>query len=119
MTPPYSEWPEFPPAMWRDTYATLHMWTQIVGKTRLALAPLENHWWQVALYVTPRGLTTSAMPAGGEGGTRTVAVDFDFLEHRLYVRSSDGDTRTVPLGPRTVADFYAEYRATLRAMGID
>jgi hypothetical protein len=76
------KWPELVLEDWQDTLATVHMWTQIVGKTRLALAPTENHWWQVALYVTPRGLTTSAMPSG----TRTFAVDFDFLDHHLYLR---------------------------------
>ena len=79
------------------------MWTQIVGKTRLTLAPMENHWWQVALYVTPRGLTTSPMAHGD----RTFAVDFDFIEHALWVRAQDGVTRRVALAPRSVADFYA------------
>ncbi|HEV2749616.1 MAG TPA: DUF5996 family protein [Gemmatimonadales bacterium] len=108
-------WPALPLDAWLDTYATLHMWTQIVGKTRLALAPMENHWWQVALYVTPRGLTTSAMPSG----TRTVAVDFDFLDHQLYLRTSDGTTRSIPLVAQSVADFYATYRAALRALDVD
>ena len=108
-------WPALPLDGWRDTYATLHMWTQIVGKTRLALAPAENHWWHVALYVTPRGLTTSAMPYG----TRTFAVDFDFLDHHLYLRSSDGATRAVPLVPQSVADFYQVYREALRALDVD
>src|SRR5712672_2354015 len=111
MTPPLSEWPEFPPAMWRDTYATLHMWMQIVGTTRLALAPMENHWWQVALYVTPRGLTTSPIPSG----TRTFAVDFDFVDHRLTVRTSDGEDRAIPLVSQPVADFYAAYMDTLHS----
>ena len=108
-------WPELPLADWQDTYATLHMWTQIVGKTRLALAPMQNHWWQVTLYVTPRGLTTSAIPHG----TRAFAVDFDFLDHRLLVRTSGGDTRKLPLAARPVADFYAEYMAALRSLGIE
>lgn len=110
-----SAWPPLPLDEWRDTYATLHMWSQIVGKTRLALAPMENHWWQVALYVTPRGLTTSAIPAG----TRTFAVDFDFLDHHLYVRASDGATSAVPLVSQSVADFYAAYVAALRSLGIE
>ena len=97
---------------WRDTCTTLHMWTQIVGKTRLALAPPENHWWHIALYVTPRGLTTSAM----SHGTRTFAADFDFLDHQLYLRTSDGATRAVPLAPRAVADFYTEYLEALRSL---
>jgi hypothetical protein len=91
------------------------MWTQIVGKTRLALAPMENHWWQVALYVTPRGLTTSAMPSG----TRTFSADFDFVDHHLYVRTSDGADRAIALVPRPVADFYAEYMEALRSLDLD
>ena len=108
-------WTALPLDAWRDTYATLHMWTQIVGKTRLALAPMENHWWQVALYVTPRGLTTSAMPYG----MRTLEADFDFLDHQLYVRTSDGVTQAVPLVPQSVADFYAAYRTALRSLDVD
>jgi hypothetical protein len=108
-------WPPLPLAEWEDTRATLHMWTQIVGKTRLALAPMENHWWQVALYVTPRGLTTSAMPFG----TRTVAVDFDFLDHHLYVRTNDDATRAIPLVPQSVADFFAAYLEALRSLGLE
>ena len=112
---PQPIWPELPLAQWQDTYATLHMWTQIVGKTRLALAPMQNHWWQVALYVTPRGLTTSAMPCDG----RSLAADFDFLDHTLWLRMSDGATRALPLVARPVADFYDEYMATLRALGVE
>ena len=108
-------WPALPLAEWRDTYATLHMWSQIVGKTRLALAPMENHWWQIALYVTARGLTTSPMPHGD----RTFAVDFDFLDHALLVRASDGSARSIPLAPRAVAEFYAEYVAMLDTLGLD
>lgn len=107
-------WPALPLAEWRDTLDTLHMWTQIVGKTRLALSPMENHWWQVALYLTPRGLTTSTIP----DGARTFAVDFDFLDHRLSVQTSDGITRTISLAPRSVADFYREYTATLTSLGV-
>ena len=88
-------WPALPLEPWRDTFATLQLWTQIVGKTRLALAPPENHWWHVPLYVTPRGLTTSAMPYGN----RLFSVDFDFLDHRLYLRTSDGTTRSCPSRP--------------------
>jgi hypothetical protein len=108
-------WPPLPLDQWRETYATLHMWTQIVGKTRLALAPMENHWWQVTLYLTPRGLTTSAMPSG----TRTVAADFDFIDHRLYLRASDGAIRDLPLVPQRVADFYAAYMEALRSLDLD
>jgi hypothetical protein len=107
-------WPPLPLDSWRDTYTTLHMWTQVVGKTRLALAPMENHWWQVAMYVTPRGLTTSPMPHG----KRTFAVDFDFLDHELRVTTSDGASRTLPLIPRSVADFYAAYVALLDSLDL-
>jgi hypothetical protein len=95
--------------------ATLHMWIQIVGKTRLGLAPMENHWWQVALYVTPRGLTTSSIPHG----ERTFAVDFDFVEHALWVRADDGAVRRLALAARSVADFYDEYMTVLHSLGLD
>jgi hypothetical protein len=108
-------WPALPLEGWQATYATLHRWMQMVGKTRLALSPMENHWWQVALYVTPRGLTTSPIPYG----SRTFEVSFDFVDHRLVARTSDGDTRSLPLEPRPVADFYADYLALLRALGIE
>ncbi|MDQ3696623.1 MAG: DUF5996 family protein [Gemmatimonadota bacterium] len=114
-TPGPGDWPSLPLNEWKGTCATLHMWTQIVGKTRLALAPMENHWWNVPLYVTPRGLTTSAVPCR----TRTFEATFDFLDHELTVRVSDGGTRAMPLAARSVADFYAEYTAALRALGID
>ncbi|MBN9461979.1 MAG: hypothetical protein J0H00_12245 [Burkholderiales bacterium] len=109
-----SAWPELPFAAWRETFETLHMWMQIVGKTRLALAPMENHWWQVALYVTARGLTTSVIPCEA----RVFSVEFDFLDHRLRVCAADGATRTLALSARPVADFYAEYLGALRSMGI-
>jgi hypothetical protein len=108
-------WPALPFAEWQDTCATLHMWTQIVGKTRLALAPMENHWWQIALYVTPRGLTTSAMPCA----ERTLAVDFDFIDHALWLRASDGASRSLKLFARPVADFYTEYMGALRSLGVE
>jgi hypothetical protein len=91
------------------------MWTQIVGKTRLALTPLENHWWNVPLYVTPRGLSTSPIPIRRE----TFEVEFDFLAHKLSVRTSRGEERSLDLFPRSVADFYAEYMAVLRSLGIE
>jgi hypothetical protein len=91
------------------------MWTQIVGKTRLALAPRQNHWWSVPLYVTSRGLSTSAIPSGG--GT-TFDAEFDFIHHRLTLRTSDGAEARMGLYPRSVADFYQEYRAVLRTLGI-
>ena len=111
-----TRWPDLPLARWADTFATLHMWTQIVGKTRLAHAPMVNHWWQVALYVTPRGLTTSAMPAGD--GARSFAVDFDFIDHRLDVRASDGREATIPLVAQTVSEYYAAYLAALRSIDL-
>ena len=107
-------WPALPLASWRDTYATLHMWMQIVGKTRLALAPMENHWWQVPLYVTPRGLTTSAMPCG----QRNVDVEFDFLQHRLAIRTSDGGENGFALDAYSVADFFARYLDALQSLGV-
>lgn len=114
--PPDDEiWPAIPIAAWSDTYETLHMLTQIVGKTRLALAPMRNHWWQVALYVTPRGLTTSAMPSG----PRTAEVAFDFIDHQVIVRTSDGGLRTIPLAQRSVRDFYLEYFEMLHELGIE
>src|ERR1700716_4615833 len=101
---PPPAWPLLAHAAWSDTQATLHMWTQIVGKTRLALAPMQNHWWQVVLYVTGRGLTTSPIPYDG----RTFDVSFDFTNHKLIARTSEGDIRTIPLVARPVADFYDE-----------
>ncbi len=92
-------WPALPLETWKDTYATLHMWTQIVGKVRLALTPLVNHWWNVPLYVNARGLTTSAIP----WGTGVFKVQFDFLDHRLVLETNDGLVNTLPLGPRSVA----------------
>lgn len=108
-------WPALPLAEWDDTRATLHLWTQIAGKIRLALAPMENHWWQVALYVNARGLTTSAMPyAGG-----VVELTFDFQKHVLRVETSAGESRAIALAPRSVADFYREVMATMRDVGVD
>jgi hypothetical protein len=106
-------WPALPLAEWRDTYATLHMWTQIVGKTRLALAPPENHWWHVTLHVSSCGLTTTPMPCSG----CSLEASFDFLRHRLTLATSDGRSREIALYSRTVADFYREYRAALAALG--
>ena len=95
-------WPVLPLASWRDTCATLHMWTQVVGKIRLALTPLVNHWWNVPLYVTPRGLTTAKMPYGA----RSFELRFDFLAHELVLESSDGIVESLALRPMAVADFY-------------
>ena len=111
-----SVWPPLPYAEWAPTCQTLHRWTQIVGKTRLALEPMVNHWWQVPLYVSARGLTTSAMPYGGRG---VVDVEFDFQAHELVLRTSEGGRRTLPLVPRSVAEVYAEYQAALDALGVE
>ena len=92
-----------------------HMWTQIVGKIRMAHAPLLNHWWQVTLYVSPRGLTTSAVPHR----TGAFEIEFDFVGHRLEVRSSDGGTRSLPLRPMPVAEFYTRVLAMLDQLGIE
>jgi len=113
MTP--EPWPALPLAEWQETKDTLQMWTQVVGKVRLALTPLVNHWWNVPLYVTARGLTTSDMHYQGE----SFEVDFDFIDHQLIVRCSDGATRSLPLAPRTVADFYGEFMALLAGLGIE
>jgi Family of unknown function (DUF5996) len=112
---PDATWPALPQAAWQDTYATLHMWTQIVGKVRLALSPPLNHWWATTLYVNPRGVTTSSIPYG----TRTFEVAFDFLDHTLWIQSSDVARRAMGLYPRSVADFYREFMALLRSLGID
>lgn len=110
-----TDWPPLAFADWEDTCDTLHMWTQIVGKTRMAFAPLENHWWNVPLYVTPRGLVTSSIPYGRE----TFEAEFDFLAHKLLIRTSAGSEHNIRLYPRSVADFYAEYVAALRSLGIE
>ncbi len=108
-------WPALPLDSWKDTYATLHMWTQIVGKIRLRLTPLVNHWWNVPLYVTSRGLTTSRMPYGN----RAFELWFDFIQHRLVLEVSDGTVKTLALGSRSVADFYQEVFAMLRSANIE
>lgn len=106
-------WPSLRVDEWTPTRETLHMWTQIVGKIRLAHAPMVNHWWQVTLYVTPRGLTTSAIPYGSE----VFDIEFDFIDHQLVIRSSTGATRTVRLEPKSVAEFYAETMQALVELG--
>lgn len=108
-------WPSLPYAEWRDTRVTLHLWTQVIGKIRLAQAPMVNHWWQTALYVTARGLTTSPIPCG----LRSFQIDFDFIDHKLIIVSTDGRTASLALEPRSVADFYAEVMARLAALDID
>ena len=107
-------WPALPLEEWRDTYATLHMWTQMVGKTCLALAPPQNHWWQVTLHVTARGLATGPMPYGA----RTFDAEFDFVEHELVLRTGEGAVQKIPLRPRSVAKFYRAYRAALETLGV-
>ena len=108
-------WPALPLEAWKDTHDTLHMWTQIVGKIRLKLTPHLNHWWEVPLYLTSRGLTTTPIPFGD----RTFDVTFDFVDHVLLFQTSEGRTEMIPLRPRSVADFYRDVMATLRTLGID
>jgi len=108
-------WPELDYASWKDSCATLHLWTQIVGKIRLAHEPMLNHWWQVPLYVTARGLTTSAMPRE----SRIFQIDFDFIDHRLRIEVSDGRRDSLALAPCSVADFYGEVMARLRALDLE
>jgi hypothetical protein len=108
-------WPRLAVKDWQETYATLHMWTQIVGHIRMKQTPLVNHWWNTALYLTSRGLTTSPIPYG----TRTFDIDFDFIDHRLFIRTSDGAVKTLALEPRSVADFYREVMDTLRSLAIE
>ena len=108
-------WPSLPYEEWRETLETLHMWTQVVGKVRLAQAPHVNHWWQVPLYVSASGLTTSAVPYGA----RIFQIDFDFVSHRLRVGTGEGDSRELTLAPRTVADFYGEFTAAMSELGLD
>ena len=110
-----SNWPPLPYADWQDSCATLHLWTQIVGKIRLALTVPVNHWWHVPLYVTSRGLTTSPIPYRD----LTFQIDFDFIDHRLRIDLSDGRRDSLALTPRAVADFYAAVMGRLRALGID
>jgi hypothetical protein len=108
-------WPLLPLKDWESTRATLHMWTQMAGKIRLALSPNINHCWGVALYVNSRGLTTSPIPYGDA----SFDMQFDFIDHQLIVTKNDGATRTIELAPKSVADFYAELKAALEALGID
>jgi hypothetical protein len=107
-------WPDLPLSAWSDTYHTLHMWSQIVGKIRLVQTPWINHSWHVTLYVTARGLTSSPIPHG----TRSFTMDFDFISHELAIRSSDGGARTVALEPQTVAAFYARVMSALDALDL-
>jgi hypothetical protein len=108
-------WPELPYAAWRDTLQTVHLWTQVVGKIRLALTPWVNHSWHVPFYVTARGIGTSPIPHGSE----SFEVDFDFIGHRLLVRTSKGDAASFALTPQSVADFYQRVFTSLKGLGID
>ena len=108
-------WPSLPLEEWKDTCATLHMWTQVVGKVRLAQTPLVNHWWNVPLYVSARGLTTTAMPHGD----KFFEMEFDFIGHQLLINSSTGDTATLDLQPMSVATFYAQTMNLLRQLDLE
>jgi hypothetical protein len=110
-----TRWPELPTAAWRDTFATLQLWTQIAGKIRLAKSPWLNHSWHVTLYVTPRGLTTSPIP----DGDRTFQIDFDFIGHILRISTSDGTERQFALVPQSVARFYAAVMTDLKDLGVE
>jgi Family of unknown function (DUF5996) len=112
---PADAWPTLPLDAWSDTCETLHMWTQIVGKTRLALAPMVNHWWHVPLYVSARGLTTTRIPHGEDG----FEVEMDLVAHEVTVETSRGARWSTALRPRSVADFYHDYMSGLRSLGID
>lgn len=113
-SPESGSWPDLPFHEWQDTYATLHMWTQIVGKIRLVQSPWVNHSWHVTLYVTSRGLTTSPIPFGN----RSCQIDFDFIDHQLLISVSDGRLATMALRARPVADFYGELMARLAELGL-
>ncbi len=108
-------WPALAFDSWKDTCSTLHLWTQMVGKVRLGLTPLVNHWWNVPLYVTARGLTTSRIP----DGQRAFELSFDFIGHQLVLQTSDGTVKTMPLAPRSVAEFYGEFKELMRSAGIE
>ena len=112
---PQATWPALPLDSWQDTCATLHMWTQIVGKVRLALAPRVNHWWQVPFYSSARGLTTSLIPYKD----LSFEIEFNFQTHQLTITTSDGRFEAIDLYPRSVADFYETFMATLRVLEID
>ncbi len=111
---PQVPWPELPTAAWRETYETLHLWTQIIGKIRLAREPWLNHSWHVVLYITPRGLTTSPIP----DGSRTFQIELDFIDHALRISTSDGARRQFSLAGHSVASFYAAIIAALAQLGI-
>ena len=107
-------WPELPYDAWKDSCDTLHLWTQIAGKVKLELCPFLNQWWEVALFLTPRGLTTGLIPWQSE----SFSIDFDFISHRLLIELSDGQTKELPLEPRNVAEFYHLFMDALGSLGI-
>ena len=115
VNPTSNEWPTLPFEKWKDTYATLHMWTQIVGKIRLVQTPWVNHSWHTTLYLTSRGLTTSPIPYG----SRTFQIDFDFIDHKLLITTHDGGAKTMTLAPRSVADFYKELFTRLSELDLN
>src|SRR5215216_4519552 len=115
MMKPSSGWPDIPLHEWSESCDTLHRWTQVVGKVRMALTPLVNHWWNVTLYLTSRGLATSPIPHQGS----TFEVILDFLDHNLRIETSEGDVQIMKLEPMTVADFYHELMKLLRMLGIN
>lgn len=112
--PRTDSWPALPYAAWKDTLATVHMWTQIVGKIRMELSPPVNHWWHVPLYLCARGLTSGPIPHG----VRQFEMEFDFIAHQLAVRTCEGEVRTLELRPRTVASFYGELMDVMNALGL-
>ena len=112
---PGDAWPSLPLDAWSDTYATLHLWTQIVGKIRLAQTPWTNHSWHVTLSVTARGLTTGSIPYG----TRAFQIDFDFIAHELNIQCDDGRVAGFPLEPQSVAVFYRRLRAEMKKLGLE
>src|SRR5438093_1311317 len=114
MQPHEESWPALDYPAWQDSCATLHLWTQIVGKIRLAQMPAVNHWWHVPLYLTARGLTTGPMPHRG----RSFQIDFDFIAHRLAIAASDGAEDSIALVPRSVAVFYGDLMGRLEALGL-
>jgi hypothetical protein len=122
MTPINPSSPDLLPALpfdsWKDTLATVHMWTQIVGKVRLKLCPLVNHWWNVTFYLTARGMTTSPMPYARGSAIGTVEVRFDFIDHKLLIETSDGRVVSFALRPHSVAEFYEKFKAALSELGV-
>lgn len=108
-------WPELPFAIWQDSLDTVQRWTQIIGKIKLRFCPMVNHWWQVVLYVTSRGLSTSPIPCGG----RIFQIDFDFIDHQMIISTDGGESRTLALEPMTVADFYGRTIGLLHTLGIE